>query len=143
MSPVMMPCTDFCFLMRVRAFGFLLCCVLFLIMQIAFFGLSGALCITKSHRHSVSRPNLLCKSLYTSSICPTMSPTPNALFKIHLVMIRLVKYFQLIRFCEQIISCFCIIYICPFIILGEGVVEDSVKIIFQLCSYLMKLLRQN
>lgn len=67
----------------------------------------------------------------------SMSPTPNALFKIHLVTI---KYFQLIRFC---ISCFCIIYICPFIILGEGVVEDSVKIIVQLCSYLMQLLRQN
>lgn len=72
----------------------------------------------------------------------SMSPTPNALFKIHLVTIKLLKYFQLIRFCEQIVS-FCIIYICPFIILGEGVVEDSDKIIFQLCSYLTQLLRQN
>lgn len=59
----------------------------------------------------------------------TLCPQLRMQFKIHLVTIKLLKYFQLIRFCEQIVSCFCIIYICPIIILGKGVVEDSVKII--------------
>lgn len=48
-----------------------------------------------------------------------MSPTANALLKIHLVMIKFLKYSQLIRFCELIIS-HRIIYICAFIILGGG-----------------------